>query len=192
MFAIDLQSNLILNYSLIRSGSAVPFTAHARSPTVTLPRIKAIMTGSVPSFSDIILNIAESDSESTLIHQDSLLAQFKTNLKGELIMYGDDTWLRLFPGMFSRADGTTSFFVSVSFTWFQWIFVYNGRAKSYRWQDFVEVDNNVTRHIADELQNDDWAVMTLHYLGLDHIGHKSGPKRCELDINTQLTSVNPS
>ena len=150
------------------------------------------MTGSVPSFSDIILNIAESDSESTLIHQDSLLAQFKTNLKGELIMYGDDTWLRLFPGMFSRADGTTSFIVSVSFTWFQWIFVYNGRAKSYRRQDFVEVDNNVTRHIADELQNDDWAVMTLHYLGLDHIGHKSGPKRCELDIKTQLTSVNPS
>jgi len=74
------------------------------------------MTGSVPSFSDIILNIAESDSVSTLIHQDSLLAQFKTNLKGELIMYGDDTWLRLFPGMFGRADGTTSFFVSVSFT----------------------------------------------------------------------------
>ena len=83
---------------------------------MTLPRIKAIMTGSVPSFSDIILNIAESDSVSTLIHQDSLLAQFKTNLKGELIMYGDDTWLRLFPGMFGRADGTTSFFVSVSFT----------------------------------------------------------------------------
>jgi ethanolaminephosphotransferase len=150
------------------------------------------MTGSVPSFSDIILNIAESDSVSTLIHQDSLLAQFKTNLKGELIMYGDDTWLRLFPGMFGRADGTTSFFVSVSFTWFQWILVYNGRTKSYRRQDFIEVDNNVTRHIADELQNDDWAAMILHYLGLDHIGHKSGPKRCELSINSQLTSVNPS
>jgi hypothetical protein len=29
-------------------------------------------------------------------------------------MYGDDTWLKLFPGMFDRADGTTSFFVSVS------------------------------------------------------------------------------
>ena len=29
-------------------------------------------------------------------------------------MYGDDTWLKLFPGMFLRKDGTTSFFVSVS------------------------------------------------------------------------------
>jgi hypothetical protein len=29
-------------------------------------------------------------------------------------MYGDDTWLKLFPGTFDRAEGTTSFFVSVS------------------------------------------------------------------------------
>jgi ethanolaminephosphotransferase len=44
-------------------------------------------------------------------------------------------------------------------------------------QDFTEVDNNVTRHIADELKRDDWNTMVLHYLGLDHIGHKGGPKR---------------
>ena len=44
-------------------------------------------------------------------------------------------------------------------------------------QDFVEVDNNVTRHIPGELLNDDWAGLIMHYLGLDHIGHKSGPKR---------------
>lgn len=29
-------------------------------------------------------------------------------------MYGDDTWLKLFPDTFERADGTSSFFVSVS------------------------------------------------------------------------------
>jgi ethanolamine phosphate transferase 2 subunit G len=39
------------------------------------------------------------------------------------------------------------------------------------------VDNNVTRHISPELVRDDWSVMVLHYLGLDHIGHKAGPKR---------------
>jgi len=33
----------------------------------------------------------------------------------------------------------------------------------------------VTRHIQDELSYDDWAVMILHYLGLDHIGHVEGP-----------------
>ena len=29
-----------------------------------------------------------------------------------LELYGDDTWLKLFPGAFTRADGTNSFFVS--------------------------------------------------------------------------------
>lgn len=78
-----------------------------------MPRLKAITTGSVPSFLDVILNIAESDTSSTLAHQDTWLAQLKA--KGDkLVMYGDDTWLKLFPGMFDRADGTTSFFVSVS------------------------------------------------------------------------------
>lgn len=38
------------------------------------------------------------------------------------------------------------------------------------------MDNNVTRNIEDELRNDDWGLMVLHYLGLDHIGHKSGPR----------------
>jgi ethanolaminephosphotransferase len=45
------------------------------------------------------------------------------------------------------------------------------------YQDFTEVDNNVTRHIDDELRRDDWSTLVLHYLGLDHIGHKSGPRR---------------
>ena len=38
------------------------------------------------------------------------------------------------------------------------------------------MDNNVTRHIGHELEQDDWAVMVMHYLGLDHIGHKTGPR----------------
>lgn len=140
--------------SLIRDGSAIPFTAHAASPTVTMPRLKAITTGSIPSFLDVILNLDEGDSSSALASQDTWLAQMKAKKTGKLVMYGDDTWLKLFPDTFDRADGTSSFFVS----------------------DFTEVDNNVTRHIDRELQQDDWNTMVLHYLGLDHIGHKSGPR----------------
>lgn len=44
-------------------------------------------------------------------------------------------------------------------------------------QDFTEVDNNVTRHVPNELRNSDWNAMIMHYLGLDHIGHKAGPLR---------------
>ncbi|KAH6841078.1 alkaline-phosphatase-like protein [Chaetomium sp. MPI-CAGE-AT-0009] len=140
--------------SLIRDGAALPFTAHATSPTVTMPRLKAITTGSIPSFLDVVLNLDEGDESSSLASQDTWLAQMKAKGTGKLVMYGDDTWLKLFPGTFDRADGTTSFFVS----------------------DFTEVDNNVTRHIAGELKNNDWNTMVLHYLGLDHIGHKGGPR----------------
>jgi ethanolaminephosphotransferase len=99
---------------LISNGIAIPFTAHATSPTITMPRIKAITTGSIPSFLDVILNFAESDTSSTLATQDTWLAQMKAKGEGKLVMYGDDTWLKLFPGIFDRADGTSSFFVSVS------------------------------------------------------------------------------
>lgn len=37
------------------------------------------------------------------------------------------------------------------------------------------MDNNVTRYVPGELQNTDWNAMIMHYLGLDHIGHKAGP-----------------
>lgn len=43
-------------------------------------------------------------------------------------------------------------------------------------QDFTEVDNNVTRHVPAELRQADWNGMIMHYLGLDHIGHKTGPE----------------
>jgi len=78
-----------------------------------MPRVKAITTGSIPSFLDMILNFAESDTSSSLADQDTWLAQMKAKNSGKLVMYGDDTWLKLFPRTFARAEGTTSFFVSV-------------------------------------------------------------------------------
>lgn len=39
----------------------------------------------------------------------------------------------------------------------------------------LKVDNNVTRHLDRVLKRGDWDVLILHYLGLDHIGHTSGP-----------------
>ena len=83
------------------------------SPTITMPRIKAMTTGSVPSFLDVILNFAEADTSSTLALQDTWPTQLKNKPGGKLVFYGDDTWLKLFPNTFSRADGTSSFFVSV-------------------------------------------------------------------------------
>jgi predicted AlkP superfamily pyrophosphatase or phosphodiesterase len=82
-----------------------------------MPRIKALTTGSVPSFADLIFNLDESGGAgASLAAQDTWLAQIRAR-GGKLVFYGDDTWLRLFPGdFFERADGTSSFFVSVSRT----------------------------------------------------------------------------
>ena len=154
----------------------MPFTAHATSPTITMPRVKAITTGSIPSFLDVILNFAESDTTSNLANQDSWLAQLKNKRGGKLVMYGDDTWLKLFPDTFSRVDGTSSFFVSVSGCAFRKRII-DTVILRINCQDFTEVDNNVTRNIPSELKRSDWNGMIMHYLGLDHIGHRSGPRR---------------
>lgn len=154
----------------------MPFTAHATSPTITMPRVKAITTGSIPSFLDVILNFAESDTTSNLANQDNWLAQLKNKRGGKLVMYGDDTWLKLFPDTFSRVDGTSSFFVSVSGCAFRKRII-DTVILRINCQDFTEVDNNVTRNIPSELKRSDWNGMIVHYLGLDHIGHRSGPRR---------------
>ncbi|XP_068089997.1 GPI ethanolamine phosphate transferase 2 isoform X2 [Hyperolius riggenbachi] len=132
---------------LIEKGTTHSFIAKATAPTVTMPRIKALMTGSIPGFIDIVMNLNSQE-----LQEDNLLWQAKQSGK-RLIFYGDDTWIRLFPKHFVEYDGTSSFFVS----------------------DFTEVDNNVTRHLDDVLNRSDWDMLILHYLGLDHIGHMTGP-----------------
>ena len=116
-------------------------------PTVTLPRIRAILSGSVPAYMDVINNI-----NSGTIEEDTLLLQWQqAGLK--TVLFGDETWARVSPVPFLRSDPTSSFFV----------------------KDYTEVDLNVTRHLKEELAKNDWDIMILHYLGLDHIGHIEGP-----------------
>ncbi|XP_064605892.1 GPI ethanolamine phosphate transferase 2-like [Liolophura sinensis] len=133
---------------LIHKRETVPLVVKLQLPTVTLPRIKALTTGGIPSFADVVKNF-----DSQKLTEDNLLDQFQRAGK-KLVFFGDETWLKLFPDYFIRADPTTSFFVS----------------------DYTEVDQNVSRHLDTELGQSDWDVMILHYLGLDHIGHLAGPK----------------
>nr|KAF6501912.1 phosphatidylinositol glycan anchor biosynthesis class G [Molossus molossus] len=132
---------------LVGKGASHSFVAEAKPPTVTMPRIKALMTGSLPGFVDIIRNF-----NSPTLLEDNVITQAKAAGK-RIIFYGDETWVKLFPKHFVEYDGTTSFFVS----------------------DYTEVDDNVTRHLDRVLKRRDWDVLILHYLGLDHIGHISGP-----------------
>ncbi|XP_026959826.1 GPI ethanolamine phosphate transferase 2 isoform X5 [Sagmatias obliquidens] len=132
---------------LVEKGSSHSFVAEAKPPTVTMPRIKALMTGSLPGFIDVVRNL-----NSPTLLEDNVITRAKAAGK-RIIFYGDETWVKLFPKHFVEYDGTTSFFVS----------------------DYTEVDDNVTRHLDKVLKRRDWDVLILHYLGLDHIGHISGP-----------------
>ena len=125
----------------------------ARPPTVTLPRLKSIMSGKVSVFSDILYNFFGSSTTDR-----SFLTAFRQHLEKHLTrppvfhLYGDDTWLRQWPEHFStESDPVKSFFVS----------------------DYTDVDLNVSRHIAT-LKDKTWDLAVLHYLGVDHIGHYLG------------------
>ncbi|VVC29976.1 Hypothetical protein CINCED_3A001194 [Cinara cedri] len=150
-FFTDSEFNIYMPFStdLIKQHRSCLFRTRVNAPTVTMPRIKALTTGTVPNFIDLVLNL-----DSSAVQQDSIIYQACAANK-RVIFYGDDTWLKLFPNSFIRFDGTTSFYIS----------------------DYTEVDNNVTRHLEHELKpTADWDIMILHYLGLDHIGHISGPR----------------
>lgn len=150
-------SHMNFLHSLIEKGHAIPLTAYSHPPTVTLPRLKGITTGGAPSFVDAILNVADDKDDSQgLSNTDSWIYQFKNKDQGKVLhFYGDDTWLKLFSPVdfFEKYEGTNSFFVS----------------------DFTEVDLNVTKHLNSEMNDTEWDGLILHYLGLDHIGHKGGP-----------------
>ena len=81
-------------------------TAQHLSFYLTLPLFQALTTGTIPGFVDVVLNF-----DSSSLEEDNLLYQMKRAGK-QLVFYGDDTWLKLFPDHFVRSDGTTSFFVS--------------------------------------------------------------------------------
>jgi len=139
--------HMAFTQKMISENKTFSFRARGKPPTVTMPRLKALTSGSESDFSDIMSNAASNEFK-----VDNFITQFKTAGK-PLIFYGDDTWLKMFPHHFKRSEGTTSFFVS----------------------DYTEIDENVTRHLDVELSSQDWNVMILHYLGLDHIGHLEGP-----------------
>ncbi|GAB4848789.1 hypothetical protein Ancab_003517 [Ancistrocladus abbreviatus] len=155
--------------SLLANGMAIGYHAKAAPPTVTMPRLKAMVSGAIGGFLDVAFNF-----NTQALLDDNLLGQF-FRIGWKMVMLGDETWLKLFPQLFVRQDGVSSFFV----------------------KDTVVVDHNVSRHLANELNQDDWHLLILHYLGLDHVGHIGGrksvlmaPKLREMDEVIKMIHLN--
>ncbi|XP_029389266.1 GPI ethanolamine phosphate transferase 3 isoform X3 [Mus pahari] len=128
------------------------YRSHVDPPTTTMQRLKALTTGSLPTFIDAGSNFA-----SHAIVEDNLIQQL--NRAGRRVVFmGDDTWRDLFPGAFSQA-----FFFS-----------------SFNVRDLHTVDNGILEHLYPTLDSGAWDVLIAHFLGVDHCGHKHGPHHPEM------------
>ncbi|XP_042552894.1 GPI ethanolamine phosphate transferase 3 isoform X5 [Dipodomys spectabilis] len=121
-------------------------------PTTTMQRLKALTTGSLPTFIDAGSNFA-----SHAIVEDNLIKQL-TSAGKRIVFMGDDTWKDLFPGAFSQA-----FFFS-----------------SFNVRDLHTVDNGILEHLYPTMDSGEWDVLIAHFLGVDHCGHKHGPHHPEM------------
>lgn len=131
----------------VNERACLKLSLHVDIPTVTMPRLKSITTGTLSNFIDIALNVGHTEQL-----DDSLLHRLKQR-QAVVSFIGDHTWVQLFPSEFTRkVANNDSFYVN----------------------DFYEGDRTVTSALVEELEKTDWKLLILHYLGLDHIGHVEG------------------
>lgn len=128
------------------------YQSKADPPTTTMQRLKALTTGSLPTFIDAGSNFA-----SYAIAEDNLIKQL-ARAGRRVVFMGDDTWKDLFPGAFSQAFFFPSFNV----------------------RDLHTVDNGILEHLYPTMDSGEWDVLIAHFLGVDHCGHKHGPHHPEM------------
>jgi len=134
----------------------------ADPPTTTMQRLKALTTGGLPTFVDIGANF-----NSYEIQEDNIIQQMSRNGRNVTFM-GDDTWLGLYPGKMSTVYPYPSLNV----------------------KDIHTVDNGVLSHLYNEIKSRDSDLLIGHFLGVDHIGHTSGPSHWTMgDKLTQMDKM---
>ena len=112
-----------------------------------MQRLKALTTGSLPTFVDIGSNF-----NSYEVEEDNLISQCKKN-GGRVTFIGDDTWLGLYPSLLDKTFPYSSLNV----------------------KDLHTVDLGVIEHLIPELSKRDANFIIGHLLGVDHCGHTYGP-----------------
>ncbi|KAJ3117974.1 mannose-ethanolamine phosphotransferase gpi13 [Phlyctochytrium bullatum] len=150
--------------NLLRDHPERSFLARVRAdaPTTTLQRLKALTTGTLPTFVD-----AGSNFGGSVIAEDNILDQL-VRLNRSIAFMGDDTWVGLYPTQMNESHPYPSFNV----------------------QDLHTVDNGCVEHIFPLLERTEknWDVAIAHFLGVDHVGHSFGPYT--IPMATKLTQLN--
>ncbi|RYG59786.1 hypothetical protein EON64_19890, partial [archaeon] len=128
------------------SSNALLYSFVADPPTVTAQRLKALTTGTLPTFLDVGSNMhSAAVAEDNVL--DQLVARYGTQQGG--VVLGDDTWRSLYPTQFSK------YLVHPSLDT----------------RDLFSADQKVFKDIGEELRGVAWQLLVVHLLGVDHIGH---------------------
>lgn len=142
----------------------------ADPPTVTMQRIKALTTGSLPTFADISGSFGGAQ-----VAEDTWMGQLVGNDQ-RIGFVGDDTWVDLF-----AAD-----------QYFDVAYPY----PSFNTRDIDTVDNGCQKHLPELLPrlrrrnaatndttmtNPPLDLLIVHFLGVDHVGHTYGPNNVHMD-----------
>ncbi|KAJ3016553.1 mannose-ethanolamine phosphotransferase gpi13, partial [Thoreauomyces humboldtii] len=159
-------NKLPIMHDLLRDqpASSLLLRVRADPPTTTLQRLKALTTGTLPTFVD-----AGSNFLGQVIAEDNLIDQLTRNGK-RIAFMGDDTWMLMYPDAMTESHAYPSLEV---------------------W-DIHTVDNGVLDHLRPTLQRKDgsWDLLIAHFLGVDHAGHRYGPAHAAMaDKLTQMNGV---
>ncbi|KAJ3177686.1 mannose-ethanolamine phosphotransferase gpi13 [Gaertneriomyces sp. JEL0708] len=124
------------------------FRVRADPPTTTLQRLKALTTGTLPTFVD-----AGSNFFGQIVGEDNLIEQCLRQKK-RVVFMGDDTWETMYPNLMTESYPYPSLEV---------------------W-DLHTVDNGILNHLVPALRRPgEWDLLIAHFLGVDHAGHRYGP-----------------
>ncbi|CAO3659449.1 unnamed protein product [Umbelopsis ramanniana] len=165
--------------------STVLFQFRADPPTTTMQRLKALMTGSLPTFIDAGSNFASSN-----INEDHLLRHLTRRFKSTYFM-GDDTWKNLFGDVLHDKSRTFPF---DSFKVFDLDTVDHGiLGKLWPLLEDGHLSQDPTRSNLSDINSNSsqWDCIITHFLGVDHCGHTNSPEHPSMaakldEMNTML------
>ncbi|SOV79226.1 GPI ethanolamine phosphate transferase 3, putative [Plasmodium sp. gorilla clade G3] len=122
------------------------FRFDADAPTITTSRLKSIFMGTIPNYMEVNENFSPTTSV-----EDTFFEQLHLNNK-KVIAIGDNTITHLMKHFYKEL-------------------VY----ESFNVFDFYSLDIAAKKHFYEEYVSNDWDIMYIHMLGVDHVGHIKTP-----------------
>lgn len=130
----------------------------ADPPTATTQRLQGLTAGSLPVFIEVAGNFNSQEySADNIIYQMLHENRNSTSTYSKMSLFGDDTWLSLFPYMKEKSLGTIDAY------------------HSFHLFDLHTVDTAIKEKLFPALESKSDNLVIAHFLGLDHCGHKYGP-----------------